>query len=224
VSFWTELSHGRNDEGVRDYDVSAGLNFKPVSNVSLSVSPRYSKGQSTAQYVTAVEDPTATPFFGTRYVVSDLDQRTLSLNTRLNVTFSPTMTLELFVQPLFSANDFSRFKEFDAPRGLAKNVYGEDIGTVQEVDGGFLIDPDGAGPAGSFTVEDPDFNFRSLRGNAVFRWEYLPGSTLFLVWTQDRNSVADGVGDFDFGRDRSALFEADADNIFLIKVNYWLGL
>ena len=223
VSFWTEFSHGRNDEGSRDYNVNAGVNFKPVSNVSLSLSPGYSKGQSTAQFVDAVEDPTAADFFGTRYVFADLDQKFLSLNTRLNVTFTPTMTLELFLQPLFSANDFSRFKEFDAPRELGKSVYGEDIGTVEAVDGDFLIDPDGAGPADAFTISDPDFNFRSLRGNAVFRWEYMPGSTLFLVWTQDRSSV-DGIGDFDFGRDRTALFDASADNIFLVKLNYWLGL
>ena len=223
ISFHSQFSHGRNDEGARDYDFNAGINFKPVSNVRLSVSPGFSKGQSTAQYITAVEDPTATDFYGTRYVFSDLDQKTLSLNTRLNVTFNPRMTLELFVQPLFSANDFSRFKEFDAPRELAKSVYGEDVGTVQQVDGDYVIDPDGAGPAESFTVSDPDFNFRSLRGNAVFRWEYRPGSTLFLVWTQDRSSVG-SVGDFDFGRDRDALFDAESDNIFLIKVNYWLGL
>ena len=227
LSGWTEFSHGRNDEGSRDYSFNAGLNFKPVSNVSLSVSPSYSTSQSSAQYVTAVDDPTAEAFYGTRYVFADLDQKFFSLNTRLNVTFTPTMTLELFLQPLFSANDFSRFKEFDAPRRLAKSVYGEDVGTVNAVDTSsgraFVIDPDGAGPAESFSVADPDFNFRSLRGNAVFRWEYMPGSTMFFVWTQDRSSVA-GVGDFDFGRDRSELFDAAADNIFLIKVNYWLGM
>jgi hypothetical protein len=177
--------------------------------------------------VTTVEDPTAEAFFGTRTVFADLDQETLSMDTRVDWTFSPTMSLELFVQPLVSSSDFSRFKEFARPRTLQKLVYGEDVGTVREEAVGetraFFVDPDGPGPAAEFSFEDPDFNFRSLRGNLVFRWEYLPGSTLFLVWTQDRNSTL-ARGDFDLGRDVDALLDADPDNIFLVKLTYWLGI
>ena len=72
-------------------------------------------------------------------------------------------------------------------------------------------------------MDDPDFNLRSLRGNAVLRWELIPGSTLFLVWTQSRSDVTD-VGDLNFRRDTGALFRAPAENIFLVKFNYWLGL
>ena len=72
-------------------------------------------------------------------------------------------------------------------------------------------------------ADESDFNFRSLRGNAVVRWEYRPGSTVFLVWTQSRSSE-DPVGDFQFRRDRSALFDARPDNVLLVKVNYWVGL
>ena len=67
---------------------------------------------------------------------------------------------------------------------------------------------------------DPDFNFRSLRGNAVLRWEYLPGSTLFFVWTQTRQD-AEGNGDFAFHRSLDRLMQAPADNIFMIKATYW---
>lgn len=73
-----------------------------------------------------------------------------------------------------------------------------------------------------FTIDNPDFNFRSLRGTAVLRWECRPGSTLFLVWNQSRSDVV-SVGDFDFARDRQALFNARPDNIFVVKVNYYLG-
>ena len=74
-----------------------------------------------------------------------------------------------------------------------------------------------------FSFEDEDFNVRSLIGNAVLRWEYRPGSTVFFVWQrQQMNQV--GVGDFDFGRDWGALFGAPAENRFIVKVNYWLGL
>ena len=66
-------------------------------------------------------------------------------------------------------------------------------------------------------------NLRSLRGTAVHRWEYRPGSTLFVVWNQTRSGQVP-FGDFDFGRDQSALFRAHPDNLFLIKLNYYIGL
>ncbi|NIM49401.1 MAG: hypothetical protein GTO22_09115 [Gemmatimonadales bacterium] len=174
--------------------------------------------------MTAVDDPTATAFYGTRYVFSDLEQNSLSMNTRLNVTFTPNLTLEVFLQPLISSNQFTNFKEYDRPRELAKSVYGRDVGTIATDGATYTVDPDGpAGPAEPFTFDNPDFNFRSLRGNAVLRWEFRPGSTLYLVWTQSRADDAP-VGDLDFGRDVRALFDAPAENIFLLKINYWIGL
>ena len=75
----------------------------------------------------------------------------------------------------------------------------------------------------SFTVDNKDFNTRSLRGNAVLRWEFRPGSTLFLVWQQHRSGTED-FGDFQFGRDAGTIFDAPADNVFAIKFDYWLNL
>jgi hypothetical protein len=216
-----------NEEGVHDVRLGLTATWKPATNVSVTLGPIYENSESSAQFVTTVEDATAEAFFGTRTVFADLDQETLSMDTRVDWTFSPTMSLELFVQPLVSSSDFSRFKEFARPRTQQKLVYGEDVGTIREEAVGetraFFVDPDGPGPAAEFSFEDPDFNFRSLRGNLVFRWEYLPGSTLFLVWTQDRNSTL-ARGDFDLGRDVDALLDADPDNIFLVKLTYWLGI
>lgn len=114
------------------------------------------------------------------------------------------------------------------------NRFGTDVGTITPLEGGtsYDIDPDGIGPAGMFTVSNRDFNVRSLRSNAVFRWEWRPGSTLFLVWQQTRSdrlvaSVPDSgynrAGNFDFGRDAGGLFGLDANNIFLVKLSYWLN-
>lgn len=218
---------GWYEDGGRSYEMGLDVTVKPASNISLSLSPYYSFSKNPDQYVTAVDDPTADAFFGRRYVFAELNQKSLSMTTRLNVTFTPTMSLELFVQPLFSANDFSSFKEFDQPRQLAKSIYGVDVGTIREEGEGFdkniFIDPDGDGPAEEFSIANPTFNFRSLRGNLVFRWEYLPGSILYFVWTQDRNAT-DPFGDLDFGRDLDALTGAVTDNVFLIKMTYWLGI
>ncbi|MGI9037759.1 MAG: DUF5916 domain-containing protein [Gemmatimonadota bacterium] len=230
VRFEFNPEYGWSTDGGEFISLWTGITFKPASSVSLSINPSFNIDRSTAQYVTAVDDPTAAAFFGRRYVFADLEQKTFAMTTRLNWTFTPDMSLELFLQPFISSNDFSNFKQFDAPRQVEKSVYGQDVGTIRTVDpdepGGnrsFVIDPDGDGPAAEFGVNDPDFNFRSLRGNLVFRWEYIPGSTLFFVWTQDRNT-AERIGTFDLGHDSGRLFDTPADNIFLIKATYWLGL
>ena len=219
--FWIE-------DGSYSRTSSFDVTWKPLSNVSVSLEPSWNQYRGTAQFVTSVEDETAEDFYGTRYVFGDIDQTTLSMNTRLNVTFTPTMSLELFAQPFISSNDFGNYKEFEQPREWERLVYGEDIGTVSVVedDAGsreVTIDPDGDGAAASFSFTEPDFTARSLRGNAVFRWEYVPGSTLFLVWTQDRYSELN-EGALDFGRDRGALFDTAGNHVFLVKLNYWLPL
>ncbi len=216
-------AYGCNFEGACDYELNLGLTYRPVPSLAISLGPSFDHSESTAQYVTAVEDPTAATFYGNRYVFADLEQNTLSMVTRLNITFTPTLTLEVFAQPLISSGRYTNFKEFAAPRSIEKKIYGKDMGTITRDDGTYTVDPDGDGPAQPFSFDDPDFNFRSLRGNAVLRWEFRPGSTVFLVWTQERADQAP-VGDFNFSRDFDALLGAHADNILLLKVNYWLQL
>ena len=161
-------------------------------------------------------------------MLSSLTQKTLSLDTRISVTFTPNATLELYAQPFIASGNYFNYKEFDAPRQTHKSIYGVDRGTIVALRDGtgnaisYTIDPDGAGPAAPFAIGNPNFNVRSLRGNAVFRYEYRPGSTLYLVWTQERSDHAD-VGNFDFDRDKTALFTSHPDNIFLVKFSYWLG-
>ena len=220
--------YARNEEGGFSSNISPTARIKPASNVSISFGPSYFLSTGVGQYVTSVDDATNTAFYGRRYVLSSLTQKTLSLDTRLNVTFTPNATLELYAQPFFASADYFNFKEFDAPRQLHKSIYGKDRGTITVAtdasghETSYTIDPDGAGPAAPFNVGNPDFNVRSLRGNAVFRWEYNPGSTIYLVWTQDRTDQSN-QGDFDFARDRDALKLAHPDNIFLVKLSYWLG-
>ena len=211
----------------RQVSFNVSATYRPVSNVSVMFGPSISTGRSYAQYVQAVSDSTAVSFYGTRYVVSSLDQRTLGLDTRLSVTFSPTMTLELYTQPFFAAGKYFDFKEYAAPRSLETLVYGRDRGTIaatKDKDGmitGYTVDPDGTGPAKAFSISNPNFSQQSLRGNAVFRWEYRPGSVLYVAWTQSRSSDA-AFGTLDLARDRDAMFAARPDNIFLVKASWWL--
>jgi uncharacterized protein DUF5916/cellulose/xylan binding protein with CBM9 domain len=211
-------------EGFCSPSANVKLQLRPASNVSLSVGPEIGRDATGHQYVTSSPDPTATAFYGQRYVFADLVQHSVAMETRLNITFSPNLTLELFAQPLIASGHYTNFKEYAAPRGLRQLVYGRDVGTIVDSSGTFIIDPDGAGPAtDTIRFRDPSFTFRSLRGNAVLRWEYRPGSTLFLVWTRSGSSSL-ARGEIDYGNDVGSLFRGPSDNIFLIKVNYWLGL
>lgn len=213
-----------NGDGTKFFQFSPGLALKPASNVFVQLSPTFNYDETSAQYVTSVEDPTATDFYGNRYVFGFIRTRTLALNTRINWTFTPTLTLQLFAQPFIASGDYSSFREFAAPRTLEKLVYGEDVGTISYngVDGTYEVDPDGAGTASPFTFDDPDFTAAALRGTAVLRWEYRPGSTLFFVWTQ-RRSGFDSTGTFDLAGARSAIFDEPPMNVFQIKATYWIG-
>ena len=192
-----------------------------MDNVSLSVGPELSFNQAQAQWVDAYDDPTATATFGRRYVFGELDQTTFSANIRLNWTFTPLLSLQLFAQPLISSGDYSRFKELAQPKSFRFNVYGEDNGSTFDEET-FIADPDGDGPAAPLELSNPDFNFKSLRGTAVLRWEFRQGSTLYLVWTQTRDDFEE-TGDFRFGRSFDTLLGAKADNIFMLKLTYWLS-
>ncbi|MEJ2184722.1 MAG: DUF5916 domain-containing protein [Gemmatimonadota bacterium] len=217
---------GRSDDGAYTNEITVSATLRPTPNVSISLGPRYARSLSTDQYVTAVADPTATAFSGERYVFAHLDEKQLSMETRLNVTFTPMLSLELFAQPLLASGDYFDFEEFARPRSRARLIYGRDVGTIHTTgtagDRSYVIDPDGTGPAQSFTVSDPNFDLRSLRGTAVLRWEWRPGSTAYLVWTQTRSASAP-FGNLAFGRDMRALGRLPSDNVFELKVSYWLG-
>jgi hypothetical protein len=208
----------------RSFDFSPGVALKPTSNIFIELSPTFSYNEGEAQYVTSVADPTASAFFGNRYVFGAIRTRTFALSTRLNWTFTPTLTLQLFAQPFVASGDYSSFREFAAPRTLAKRVYGVDMGTIdyRAGDDSYVVDPDGSGPATSFSFGDPNFTTGALRGTAVLRWEYRPGSTLFFVWTQQRSSY-DPASDFGYDRARTAIFDQRPVNVVQVKLTYWIG-
>jgi hypothetical protein len=201
-----------------------GVEWKPASNLTLRVGPGYERNFENAHYLQTVEDANATSTYGSRYVFGVLDQTTVSAQVRLNCAFTPNLSLQLFAQPLVSSGHFSEFKLLARGHSFAFDPL-----VVDRTD--YSADPDGVGPSSAFTIENsdfgtsgnPDFNLRSLRGNAVLRWEYMPGSTLFLVWTQDRSQF-DSIGDVEFGRAFRKLVDGGMDNIFLAKVSYYFNL
>ncbi|HZE19633.1 MAG TPA: DUF5916 domain-containing protein, partial [Candidatus Angelobacter sp.] len=213
-----------DDAGGRSVQYNPSLTLRPSSSALLRFEPTIRVSRDMAQYVATFPDTTAVATYGARYVFATLEQTSISLDTRLNWTFSPKLSLQLYLQPFVVSGLYKDLKELTAPRKYDFSVYGRNAGTIQrDSTGVYRIDPDGAGPASVFPVGDPSFNFRSLLGNAVLRWEYRPGSAVFLVWQQSR-SEQQPFGDFDFSRDFRAVFESGPENIIAVKATYWLGL
>ncbi len=195
------------------------LEYKPSSNISISMQPRFEYSLIPAQYIDTYDDPSADFTYGKRYVFGELDQKTFSAGLRLNWTFSPTLSLQLYGQPLISTGKYADFKELAAPRTFSFNHY-QQTGIISFDGDTYVIDPDGPGPGLPVEFDNPDFNFKSLRGNAVLRWEYKPGSTLYFVWTQTREEDTPN-GDFRFRKNLGDIWNLPADNIFMVKFTYY---
>lgn len=223
VEMFGMLYQGGGGKQVRG---EVNIQFKPMPNLSVTVGPSLNRNKSEAQWVGSYTDPTAARTFGTRYVFADFNQTELSATIRLDWTFTPELSLQLFAQPLISSGAYTNLKSFLAPRTFDFQSYGANgstIKAVHDVDGGisgFEVDADGQGPSAPYAFGNPDFSFKSLRGNAVLRWEFRPGSALYLVWTQSR-SDSETLGEFQFNRSFSRLWQAKPDNIFMLKFTYW---
>jgi hypothetical protein len=212
--------------GGEQYQAEIDLDYKPAANIALTIGPSFNRNITGAQWVGSYVDPTAIATYGSRYVFADMDQKTFSANIRLNWTFSPQLSLQVFMQPLISSGAYRNLKQLSQPRTFNFGYFGEDGSTIKpQTDlagsvSGYEVDADGAGPSQSYSFSNPDFNYKSLRGNAVLRWEYRPGSALYLVWTQSR-SDNENFGDFQFNHSISRLWSARPDNIFMVKFTYW---
>ncbi|MEM6783401.1 MAG: DUF5916 domain-containing protein [Bacteroidota bacterium] len=212
--------HLRSELGRFRTAVEGSVELRPSDALSVSLGPSLVVEGDPRQYVTALDEPAAQATFGTRYVFGQLDATSVALAARVDWTFTPRLSLQLFVRPFASRGRFSAFSEADRPGALRFLAYGIERGAVTEnADGSTRIDPGDGGAA--FTV-DPDFTVRSLQGNAVVRWEYRPGSALFFVWQQQRDGFAND-GRLRVGRDLRGLFTDTPTNVFLVKVSHWIG-
>ena len=203
---------------------------RPSTQVRVTVGPNYNRSFNTAQYTKVVTDANATSTFGSRYVFANVDQTTVSIDTRIEWTLTSKLSVQSYLQPFVAVGRYSAFKEFLAPTRYNFGVYGNYNGSTitpnVDTDGNttsYTVDPDGLlGSSPTFDIGNPNFNVHSLRGNAVLRWEYRPGSALFFVWQQERNGVEE-VFSFDASRDVGAIFRERPSNIFLVKGVYWLS-
>ena len=223
ISLNMGASHSTNTAGGWEYKGNLGITVKPTPSISVSTGPEISRSRNIAQYVSASADAAAVETFGNRYVFADLDQTQVSLTTRGHWILCRKMSLQVFAQPLISVGRYWDFKEFARPASFSFFRYGREAGRIAlDPDLQYTADPDGNGPAPAFRFANPDFNFKSLRVNAVFRWEWALGSTLYLVWTENRQDLSN-PGEFSPERDIGRLFTATPNDIFLVRFSYWFS-
>lgn len=219
-TFYTNASEGVS--GGWQFNTGASLHWKVSKTLRMSLGPDFFKTKAVAQYITSRNNPYPNVTYGRRYIFATLDQTILSATFRVNWSFTPTLSFQMYVQPYFSTGIYSGIKELAKPGTFSFNYYGEGNSSISRTDNVYSIDPDGLGESPSFTLSNPDFNYKSLRANAVLRWEYLPGSTLYFVWTNEKVDYVNN-GEFSFGSDLRTLLNVQPDNVFSIKITYWLN-
>lgn len=174
------------------------ITYRPVPAIMLTSGVNVNVNTEDSQWVSRVTDAS------THYVFGRLHQTTVALTERFNYTLTPNLSIQLYAQPFVSGGDYTAFKQIADARSTD---YGARFSP-------FAYDRQASG--------DPDFNAKSFRTTNVLRWEYKPGSTLFVVWQQARENTA-APGGFRFGRDFSGIFGVPPRNVFLVKLAYWLN-
>ena len=196
VSLNWNSSFGQNPSGYWSFwNIEPSVTVRPASALSATLGVAFNRNDEDAQWVRnlTIDDKS-------RYIFAHLDQTTTSLTTRVNYTITPDLSLQVYAQPFVSAGVYRDYKELVHPRA------------ERHVD-----------RYAPFAYEgDANFNVLSFRTTNVLRWEYRPGSALFVVWQQGREGFAQR-GDFSFRRDFGDVFSTPSTNAFLVKLAYWFN-
>jgi hypothetical protein len=189
--------------GGRGWSTGGGpqIDYKMLGRFSSSLSMNWSHNVDPQQFYGQFTDGS-----GVHYTFAHLDQTTTSATVRLNYTFSPTLSVQAYGAPFVSKGTYSDIRQLSSTPRAAEY---EDRYTV-------FADT-------SVTNNPGGFNFKAFQSNLVFRWEYRPGSTLFVVWNEGRQGSRGVEGTNDFGGDLRELMQLHPTNVFLIKMSYWLN-
>ena len=233
--------YGKNGTGDVTNRLSGLLGFKPGPRWNFQLTPNFLRAQTSRQYVDTRSDGRPETY-GNRYIFAFIDQTVFSSVMRLNFAVQPDLTLEMYGEPFAASGRYSRYGELPRPRATNLRLYGTDGTSIaRNADGSVTVTDNAVTAAGGgptqFTLPFSDFNVRSWRSNLVLRWEYRSGSTLYVVWQQNRSAdVANGdlvsfSGLTDAFRRRVGRFGYSdpgvshaMTNFFAIKINYWLAL
>ena len=215
------LFFASHDRGVEDNvninAYNASLTIRPLNTLSLIVTPSYSTTKSELQYLTREELNEED-----RYIFGSLDQRIISMSLRINYNITPDLTIQYWGQPFSGDIKFSDYKIISDPRA---SIYSNRFhiytpSEITNIGDAYTVTT----PEYSFTFDNPDFKTNEWLSNLVVRWEFQPGSTAYLVWSQTRD-YSGGPGNYNLGDNLNNLFtEKKANNTFLAKFSYRIGL
>jgi hypothetical protein len=215
-----------NEFGDRALSFNGSVSARPSPSLQFSVAPEYVvengptsfSGPINRQYVTTLAGGRPETY-GRRYIFGLIDRRTLSTQFRAGYTFKPDVNLDVYVEPFAASGLYRGFGELAVARGRELRLYGTDGTTIDRLPNGNWQVTDGAA---SFTLADRDFNLRSFQSNVVLRWEWRPGSILYLVWQQSRGGSEPRIAPVGFG-DLFGSLSSPGDNILAVKTTVWLS-
>lgn len=194
------------------------LTYRPIKNLRFSLSPDYQLNYNEMQYVEEIEsDKSSTYIFG------ELDQTTFKMTARVDYNITPDLTIQYYSSPFVSSGLFNDFKKIVEPKADNYNdralTFNQNQIMFNQMGNYYSVDEVGDGN-NNYSFDNPSFNFMQYRSNMVLRWEYVPGSTLFLVWSQGRTEEEDCDCKFDFKRNFNELFKTTPHDIFVLKLSY----
>jgi hypothetical protein len=211
-----EVGEERSEFGGWSRDIEGSFSFRPGSQWEISIDPSWGRAEDPRQYVMTVDDGRPETF-GKRYVFAHVDRSEVATRLRVNYTFTPNLTLETYAEPFASSGRYHGFGELLAPRARELLEYGtRGTSITTNPDGSHTVTANGD----SLVIENEDFNVRSLRSNVVLRWEWRPGSAIYVVWQQDHE--ADRPFDMVGPGDLWDALRTSGDSFFAVKVTYWL--
>ena len=218
-TLWVNAGKGR-EESSESWAAGFNLTAKPGQSFSVTLSPSFSKNSNTMQYVTYIPDDD-------RYILSQIDQQVVSMSIRLNYNITPELTIQYWGQPFLAAMDYSKYKKVTDPRAenLADryHIFTDSEIAYNEEENSYSVDENNAGTV-TYTFDNPDYNYDEFLSNLVARWEFRPGSTLYLVWSQTRNYY-EPTGSFSLDQNLDKLYTSEKPyNVFLVKFTYRFGL
>jgi hypothetical protein len=213
--------YGEDELGGETYRLSGEVSIRPSTRFQVSATPNYLRAIDPRQYVTTFTGAGPAATYGSRYTFARIDQSTFLLQLRANYTIGPDLTLELYGEPFAASGKYYRFGDLAAARTLALAEYSTDTTASRSVIRWARDSVTFKDAAFRGTISNPDFNILSFRSNAVLRWEWRPGSTLYLVWAQNRFGFQPTARLVGFG-DLADSFGAQGDNFFAVKASYWI--
>jgi hypothetical protein len=218
VTWAIGVNRHADEIGWRELDVTADLSYRPAGRWQLSASPSVTRSRDQRQYVTQADSgPAATQ--GSRYILGRLDRREVAVRLRASHSLTQDLSVEFYAQPFVSIGRYHDLAEVTNPGHLGLRTYGSDGTRIERQPGGYAV-TDGST---EFFVANPDFTVRSLRGSTVLRWEWRRGSTLYVVWQQDR-AARESVARERLRTTLADLLRTPGEYQLAVKVSYWLPL